>query len=324
MAYAAPFVVQTQLTAIALAYRNQAFIADQILPRYPVLSASFKWTKFTQADAFTVPNTRVGRKSQPNEVDWTATEQTASVQDYGLDDAIPQADILAAQSVPLVSGGFNPDPIARSTELLTELIALDREIRVAAAVFNASNYASANKATLSGSGQWSDVTSDPVSAMLTAFDGLIMRPNKLVVGQAVWTKLRQHPKVTAACNPSGGNASVGAAPLVARQALAELLELDEVIVGSGFYNSAKRGQTASMARVWGKSALAFYSAPVPTGPTGGITYGLTAEFGNRVAGTIDNDPDIGLRGGTRVRVGESVAEVIMAPDCAFLWSAAVA
>ena len=46
------------------------------------------------------------------------------------------------------------------TEGLTDLIALRREVRVAALVFAAANYATANKVQLAGNDQWSVVHAD--------------------------------------------------------------------------------------------------------------------------------------------------------------------
>jgi hypothetical protein len=319
-----PFVVQPHLTAIALAYRNQRFVADAVMPRIPVLSPSFKWSQYTLADGFTIPDTRVGRKSAPNEIDWTATEQTSSVVDYGLDDRIPQLDIDVADAAMRVAGAKPIDPRMRSTELLTDLIELDREKRVADLLFTLGTYPAANRATLSGTSQWSDkANSDPITALLNALDIPLYRPNVLVLGQAVWTQLRQHPKVTAAIYPSGGNASAGAAP-VGRAALADLLEIDEVVVGQGWYNSAKPGQTPTMVRLWGKHAALLYRAPVMASPETTMTFGFTAQWGTRIAGTIERDPNIGMRGGERVRVGESVKEVVSANDVSYFFQNAVA
>jgi len=319
----APFVIQPQLTAIALAYQNQRFIADDVLPRVPVLSETFKWSQFAKGDAFTVPDTRVGRKGDVTEIDWSATEQTSTTLDYGLEDPIPYSDIMAAQSAQKVQGVYPIDPMARSTELLTELVGLDREIRAASLVFNASSYGTNNKATLSGSSQWSDFTnSDPVNAILTAADSMIVRPNRMVIGRAVYTKLRMHPKVIAAVFNQGGNAASGG--VASLRAIADLLELDEIIVGEGFYNSAKKGQTPTLARVWGKHAALYYQAPVISSTQGTVTFGFTAEWGQRIAGTIDNDPNIGLRGGTRVRVGESVKEIVAANDVGYFFQNAIA
>lgn len=321
----APFTIQPRLTAVSLAYANQSFIADSVLPRLMIDIQSFKWSKYTLADGFTIPDTRVGRKSAPNQIDWTATEQTDSTSDYALEDAIPQADILNAAAAQAVAGMMPIDPEARSTQLLTDLIALDRELRVATTMTTLGTYPAANRATLSGTSQWSDFTnSDPVQAILTGLDACIMRPNVLVMGQAVWSKLRTHPKVTAAVYPTGGNAT-GGGSAVSRQALADLFEVEEVLVGASYYNSAKPGQTASLARVWGKHCSAFYRAPNMMTPTQNMmAFGFTAQFGQRVAGTIERDPNVGMRGGVRVRVGESVREVISANDVAYFWQNAVA
>jgi hypothetical protein len=318
----APFVVQPRLSAIALAYRNVRFIADSVLPRVFVDSPTFKYSTFTKEDAFTVPDTKVGPKSRVNEIDWTATESTAQTQDYALEDAVPYFDVQAAQAA-RTQGGVNPiDPEARSTELITDLISLDRENRVAALVFNLASYATANKTTLAGVTQWSDTTSDPVTAILTAFDGMLTRPNIGVFGRAVYTKLRMHPKVTAAVFSQGGNAAQGG--VVSRQAIADLLELDQVLVGESFLNTAKKGQTATYGQVWGKHAAFLYQNPQVQGPQGGITFGVTAQWGQRIAGTIGSDSSIGMRGGTRVRVGEAVKELVLASDAGYFFQNAVA
>lgn len=319
----APFVIQPRLTAISLAYRNERFVADDVLPRVPVESSVFKYSQYTKGDAFTVPDTRVSRKGDVNEIDWTATETTTNTKDYGLEDAIPYEDVLNAQAAQKAQGVMPIDPQARSTELLTDLVALDREVRVANLVNNPNNYPTANKTTLSGTSQWSDYTnSDPVTAILTTMDGMLIRPNKMVIGRAVYTKLRMHPKVVSAVFKLGGNAETGG--IVSLQAIADTLELDEIIVGEGWVNTAKKGQPVSVQRVWGKNALLFYQNPVLASPQGVMTFGFTAQWGARIAGVIENDPDIGLRGGTRVRVGESVGEVLAAPDVAYLFQSAVA
>src|SRR5690348_15759212 len=117
----APFVIQPRLTAITLAYRNQRLVADDVLPRIPVDSQTFKWSQYSKGDAFTIPDTRVGRKGDVNEIDWTATEQTASTKDYGLEEAIPYYDVQAAQAARNTQGVYPIDPEARSTELLSDL-----------------------------------------------------------------------------------------------------------------------------------------------------------------------------------------------------------
>lgn len=319
----APFVVQPRLTALAMTYVNEAFIADRVLPRLDVDSEQFKYSKYTLADGFTIPDTRVGRKSTPNEIDWTATETADFTLDFGLQDRIPRADIRKAQSAMTIQGVAPIDPEARSTQLLTDLVGLDREKRVADLVTTLGTYQSAQRTTLSGTSQWSDFTnSNPVDAILVALDTCLVRPNIMVIGQAAWTKLRQHPKVSAAVYPSGGNA-MGGGTTVAAQALADLLEIDEVIVGKGWYNSAKPGQSASMTRLWGKHCALLYRNPQIIDPLKSVTFGFTAQFGPRIAGTME-DGSVGIEGGVTVRVGERVKEVISANDAGYFFQNAVA
>jgi hypothetical protein len=310
MPTAAPFPIQPDLTAIAVQYRNMNMIADGVLPRVPVAKMDFKYTLYTKGDAFTVPETRVHRRSPPNQVEFTASEASASTLDYALDDSIPNEDIENATP--------EMDPVAHATLYTTNLIELDREVRVAGLVFNGSSYAAGNQATLSGTGQWSDYTnSNPVSAILTSLDTMLMRPNVMVIGQAAWTVMRQHPKILSALYGPGGTTGIAT-----REQFAALLELDEIYIGQSFVNTAKKGQTPVLSRVWGKHAAFLYREPLAD-TRRGTTFGVTAQFGTRIAGSFQ-DRDIGMRGGTRVRVGESVKELVTANDLGYFFQNVVA
>jgi hypothetical protein len=306
----APFPIQPELTAIAIAYRNKQLIADDVLPRVPVGKAEFKYLKHRIAEGFTVPDTKVGRKSKPNEVEFGADELTASTEDFGLDDPVPQADIDNAPP--------NFDPLGNAVMKTADLLALDREVRVAGLVFDANQYAAANKVTLAGGDQWSDfVNSDPLDDIMLALDTPVIRPNVCVMGRAVWSKLAQHPKINKAVHGTAGDVGIAA-----RRAVADLFELEDILVGEGWLNTAKKGQPVALSRVWGKHALFFYRNRVADAQGGG-TFGLTAQFGTRIAGA-DPDKNIGLRGGQRVRVGESVKELITAADFGYFIQNAVA
>jgi hypothetical protein len=314
-----PFPIQQELTAIALAYSNKSYIADLVLPRVPVGSREFKWLQYNRAEMFTVPETMVGRKGVPNEVQFGASEVAGFVKDYGLDDLVPNEDLNTAPA------GY--DPLGRAVEGVSELVALDREKRVADLVFNADTYPTANKTTLSGTSQWSDYTnSDPYSAIMTARDGMLMPFNTAIIGRLAWSKLRVHPKITAALAPSSnGNSSTSnaqGAPATL-QAVADLLELDQILVGESWINTSKTGQTASLSRVWGKHMALLHLNPIASIRGNAITFGYTAEYGSRVSGSIP-EPKVGLRGAQRVRVGESVNEIVCASDVGYFFQNIVA
>ncbi len=305
-----PFPTNPTLTAIAIAYRNPdvALIADQVLPRVST-DESFSWLEYDLAQGFTIPDTQVGRKSVPNEVDFSGTERQAKVQDYGLDDIIPNRDIAADNR--------GVDPRGRAVEYLTGLVHLGREKRVADLVFNAANYTAANVLPLSGTSQWSDPNSDPVAAIGDALDSTIIRPNVATFGQVTWTKLRRNPKLVNAIK--GGTTVAG---MVSRQEFADLFELQEVLVGQSNINLAKKGQPVNMQRTWGKHA-SFFFRDRSASNAGGVTFGFTAQWGGWVAGEIA-EQKTGLRGAVRVRSGESVKEIICAKDVGFLFQNAVA
>jgi hypothetical protein len=309
----APFSTNPFYTNIAIAYRNKNYIAEQVLVGTPVPQEEFKYIIHTQAESYTVPSTIVGRKGRVNEVSFTGTEQPGVTFDYGLEDTIPLKDIDNAKSIP------NYDPMGKSTILLAELIDLDKEIRVASMVNNVANHT--YNTTLSGTSQWSDyANSNPVSAILSALDVPLLRPNIMTIGQAAWTVLRQHPKVLSAVKSTGGDISAGT---VARQQMAELLELDDILVGAPFVNSAKPGQSPVFARVWGKHAAFMYKNQMADLNGGIMTWGFMPRYGQRVTYTKFDD-QIGLRGGQRIRVGESCTEVVSAKDVSYLFLNAVA
>lgn len=313
-----PFPTNEQYTAVAIAYTNKALIADDVLPPTPVANREFLYLKYMKENGFTVPSTLVGRRGTPGQISFTASEQTGFTEDYGLDDPIPYDDVESAKAsgIPGLT-----DPIGKSVEYLTNLLLLDKEIRVAGAVFNINSYAPGNSVTLSGTSQFSDYTnSNPVSALLSFLDVPLMRPNVMTIGQDAWRVLRQHPRVVEAVKMSG--AGLGAQGTIAREALAQVLEIDQVFIGQGWVNSAKRGVTPTYNRVWGKH-ISFMYRDLLAGAQRGTTFGFNATWGSRISGQIP-DPNIGLRGGVKNRVGWSCKEVISAPDLGFYVQNAVA
>jgi hypothetical protein len=306
----APFPIQQTLTAIAVQYRNSTLIADAVLPRVPVGTQEFKYMRHAMSEGFTIPDTRIGRRSRPNELEFTAVEVAAACLDYGLDDVIPQRDINNAPE------GYNP--VERAVQGLTDLVLLDREKRVADIVFALNTYPAAQRTTLSGTSQWSDFTnSTPLVNITTALDTMVMRGNVMVIGRQAWTRLSMHPQIVKAvmgyANDSG---------IVTRQQVAALFELEDVLVGEGWLNTARKGQAANMQRVWGKHCALIHRDSL-AGPQMRTTFGFTAQFGTRFSGQMP-EPHAGIIGGTRVRVGESVAEVVSANDLGYLFQDAVA
>jgi len=304
-----PFPVRQHHTAIAIAYRNQEMIADQVLPRINVNSERFTWMEYDTAERFTVPETRVGRTSRPTQLEFSAQEREARTLDYALDVPIPNSDISEAPE--------GHDPEGQAVQYAADILELDREVRVANTVFDIDAYPTGNKETLSGSDQWQDSASDPKTQLMDALDTPLVRPDVLLLGQRPWSVLRQNPTIVKAVHGNSGDTGV-----VTRQQVADLLEISEIIVGNAFVNIQRPGQNPEMARVWGKNALLFHRNRLANNRQG-LTFGYTAQRGGRFGGS-QSDPDIGAEGGVRVRAGEKVKEVIAAPAAAYYFEQVVA
>jgi hypothetical protein len=303
-----PYPNDPRLTGIAIAFKNREMIADQVMPRVGVGKTTFKWNEYDFAEGVTIPETQIGRKGRPTEVEFTATEQTGGTKDYGLDDVVPNDDVAD------VPAGSGIDPLGQATEGLTNLIVLAREIRVAAVAQNAANYNHAD--TLTGTDQFDDPASDPAKLISDAIETPLVRPNIAITSLAVYNVLRRHPKIVSALNVSGSTNGQ-----VSKQALIEYLELDDLLIGSGWVNTAKPGQAPVYARVWGNDFILQRRAPIVTAK-GEPSWGFTAQFGDRVAKRID-EPKIGLRGAVRVRVGESVGEIIQSMEAGYILKDAI-
>jgi len=316
MAAQASFTVDTDLTGLANAYRNEAFIADQVLPVVPVMSEVFAYSTLPQGETFTIPDDRVGRKGQPNEVEFSQTQSTSQTRDYGLQVPLPYKDRSQ-----MVEDAY--DHQARATRQTTELLLLAREKRVADLVFTASNYPTGNKLTLSGSNQWSNSSSDPQYRILTTMDSMVMRPNILVISQAVYTQLRMHPKLIQAFNRNEGQEG-GA---LSSAWMAAYFEVERLLVARAWYNTAVQGQDPSIRRLWGKHAALLHVNPDTTSQEFATSFGALFEWrpnGTSLEVRQWEDPKLGARGGSRYSVVTSYKELVIASDFGYLFSNAVA
>lgn len=331
-----PFPHDAARTAIVLMYHQPGLIADRVLPPTPPLGSSkFEYSRYKLEDAFTIPDTRLGRKSEPNQVEFEGERITDSTEHYGLLDLVPQEDVDTA----LRTRASRPewiDPRDVAAIKMRRHLRLAREKRVADLVFSADNYAAGYKATLAGNSQWSHADSDPWVNLQAALDKPILRPNIVVFGRPAWSKFRTNKKVLLALRRSEENA----AGLAMRQEVADALEVDEVIVGEPRINTAKEGQAVVLSAAWGKSCACLYrgaysSSTRPGGKPGSEgaddlmsdgqmeTFGFTAVYEPLAVSSRFNQGR-GIKGVHEIQVKESCKEVIAASQFGYLLSSVVA
>ena len=199
-------------------------IADRVLPLTPPLGKSeFKWFRYKIDDSFIVPDTRLGRKSKPAEVEFEVRKSPIRPITTGCATAFrrrmltrPERRARVPRSGPIRGYGHHPhDPSsqARPGSARGESCVRGGSLR--------DDY----KETLAAGDRFDAATSSPLKTLEEALTKPIFRPNIAVFGQAGWSAFRQHKDVLAATNKQSG----AEAGLASRRAVAELLEVDEVL-----------------------------------------------------------------------------------------------
>ena len=121
-----------------------------------------------------------------------------------------------------------------------------------------------------------------------------------------------------------GAGGVTASGLVSRQAVADLFELDRILVGDVWLQSANRGQAANYTRIWGKHAsLLHIRRPAGTrdpAPTWGFTaQALAIQIG------MSTEPSRGVGEGSRVvKISEELKELVTWNTAGYLFRNAAA
>ncbi|HXS18968.1 MAG TPA: hypothetical protein VN764_17335 [Polyangiaceae bacterium] len=306
-----PFPRDNHLTSIAIAYKNPEvnLIADQVLPRVKVSKREFSYYEYPEGQMYTVSDTRVGEHDRVNRSNVRGNKETSEVEDNGQIIPLTKNDIdQAPQGV---------DPKAQATERGTNIILLSHERNVCNLVTNPANYPATNTKNLAAGGnkRLDASDADPFGELLAGLDACLVRPNYLTFGAYAWRKLSTAPKVVAASQGNSGESGIAL-----RRVIAELLEVNEIFVGRGVVNIAKPGKAIELAQLWGNVVLAHFRDST-VGTSGGITFGFTAQMGDRVAGSRDVPAgDMGLYGGVEVLSGESTKPLIVAPRAGFPWT----
>ena len=298
-------VVDPVLSNVSVAYKNEMYIAEKLLPVFPVSKQGGKYYKYDKS-ALRRNKTLRASGSPANAVEYGLTTDTFYCQDHALKEKIPFEIIDQADAA------LNPEMDA--TESVTEMLLVDKEVALATSMADTGTIT--QNTTLSGTSQWSDYTnSDPFTNIRTAINtvqaAIGRRPNTLVFGQETFNKLVDHPDIVERIKYSMAGA-------VTAELIARLFDVQQVLIGSAVYNTADEGQTDSLGYIWGKHAWACYITPKPALKT--ITLGFHMSYKTREAEKWD-DGDAKAR---YVRVHDNYVAEFVAVQAAYLIKNAVA
>jgi len=283
--------VDPMLTNVAVAYKNDAYVAELMLPTLSVKNQTGKHFIYDRGQ-FRSNENRRGQGANSNEVTLNLTTGLPYFcEDHALKQFVADEDVKNA---------ITPtSPFIDATENVTEMHLVAREVE-AATLLTATGTMTQNT-TLSGTSQWSDFTnSDPIgvirTGMQTVHSAIHVNPNVLLLGKEVFDKLVDHPAFVERVKYS-------ALGVMTAELLARILGVDRVIVAGAGKNSAAEGQTDSMAYIWGKHAVLAYVNPRVQQKM--ITLGLNYTWGDGMKTEKLRGSDEEDRKGTYVRVGDN-------------------
>jgi len=295
------------LSNVAMGYRADGFIADMIAPIVSVQKQSDKYVIFNRSDVLRVEDTKRAPGTEANVITRSVSSGTYFAENYALKDALvleDRANMDAAYRNQLLNG---------RTGFITGKLQLDWENRVAAQVLNTSNVGSSTAVGSEWSAGNADVIGDLNGALDNAHDLTGKRPNRIVMGLDSWRSARRSTDVRNiifGSNNGGGFAS--------RAAFADLFEVDEILIGGSFKDTANEAQAESLSKIWADHVVCYYAPSSPTTEEPSFMYSFRWNAPGIPSMTAERHPFDPKKKSEEIEVGYYQDEVITGADYAFM------
>jgi hypothetical protein len=256
MAYNDPQLVHldSMLTQISVGYDNDALVGDMLFPAVQVDKQSDKYYVLEKVGFTPLQDTAAPNSATPEVPPMTLSRDSYYAEEHRLKGWV---------SIDEIQNADNPmDPLADTTEQVTDTILLNREDAIQTLARTAANYASGFSTTLSGTSQWSDYTnSTPIVDLKAARDaihlGIFKFPTLSILGYEVATKLEDHPDFL---DRIKANPNVQVNTL---DTIGQVVGIPRLIRAGAGKNTAAVGQAQSISYMWGKDVVIAY---VPANP----------------------------------------------------------
>lgn len=329
--------VNRPLTQISIAHMQAAtgFVADRVFPNIPVAKQSDRYFKYDRSD-FARNQFQVRAPGTESAGGGWKLDNTPTyfAKKWSLHKDIDD-ETRANQDDPIQ---MDRD----STLWLSQQAMIAREVTWAAAYFTTGLWTGWTGSATDVTGvaaspgtndvlQWNDASSTPIEDVRAKGDQIhlrsFVRPNKLVCGRQVWTKLADHPDLVDRIKYSSGNNSPA---ILSRQAAAALFELDELMVMDGVQVTSAENPafetSMTAAFIGGKSALLVYANPTPSvlQPSAGYTFSWTGLLGAGAMGGRIKTFRMDALGSDRVEMDMAYDQKLVCSDAGVFFGSIVA
>ena len=268
MTNSAARVIDPILSEVARGYQQANLVGMALFPRVPVRARGGKIITFGKEDFMLYNNIQRAPGQNTKRVQFGYSGASYALLDYSLEGQVPIETEQEAMAVPGI------DLSSRTVIGVQNIIYNRLEIAQAGLATTAGTYASANKTTLSGTAQWSDQTSgvsDPMGDVETGKDAIRAktgkRPNTVVMGAAVYSKVRTHPKVVDRIKYTGRD-------IATPELLASLFGVQQVLIG----DSIQAADDGTFSDTWGKFVVLAYTPIASLASQGLPSYGYTYQL----------------------------------------------
>lgn len=246
--------IDALLSQMAIGYFQDTGIAGLIAPMVNVGKESDVYSVFSRADALRTEDSRRSPDTEANKITRTISSETYFANNYALKYAVTIEDRANADPV------YQQNLISNAGEYVLDKLALDWEVRLAGIVNNTSNVGSSAGV---GSGWNAYASSDPLGDIETALDNVQdttgQRPNRVVMGLDAWRSLKRNDAIRNLINGVDNGGGYPTAPQIAA-----LLEVDQLLVGAAFRNTAEEGLNETLSKIWGDNVTAYYAPSAPS------------------------------------------------------------
>lgn len=311
--------VDAVLTQIAVAYLQEdaAFIGTKVFPIVPVDKQTDKYFTFAKNDWLRDEARLLADGDSPALSGYTVSTDTYSCDVYALGKKIGDQAMSNADA---------PLNIERETTLwAVRRILMRQEIK-----FQTDAFAGSIWGTTSTPGTtWDNTTSDPISDVETGKQTILSNtgymPNRLVLGYAVYKRLRNHPDIVERIKYGGSAANPA---VVAEQALAQVFGVDQVLVARAITATNVENETAAYGFAQTSTgALLCYVNPNPglMAPSAGYTFAWRGVSGAGGGGVeVVNEEIPNTFGARMIAARAGWDNKIVGTDLGYFYSGAVA
>jgi hypothetical protein len=295
---------------------RNGYIASQVFPVIDVMSQAGNFGKIPLEQLLQQRDTRRAPGSGYARGNWTFDKATYAADEHGAEEPV---DDREAQ---MYAEYFQAEQI--STLRAFSSVLRNAEQRVADAVFNTTTWDSGDAALFTGiTHEWDDApncvpVTDVEAAVQKIYDNSGLWANALIINRKVFRNLRNSAQVIDRIESSGAGSAAKASDITA-QMLAQVFDLDYIVVAGTSKNNAKEGQAASPVQIWsGEYAMVCKIATSADmrEPCIGRTFHWSAD-GSSIGGTVETYRDETIRGDV-VRVRHDVDEVVLYPQAGHL------